>query len=89
LIVFTSRYLFKKETFFPKTVVNLIAISEKAGHIEEILGTLADFYVSEIDSSMKSLVSVIEPVLLLFLGLIIGVIALAIIIPIYQLTTSF
>jgi len=80
---------FKKETFFPKTVVNLIAISEKAGHIEEILGTLADFYVSEIDSSMKSLVSVIEPVLLLFLGLIIGVIALAIIIPIYQLTTSF
>ena len=80
---------FKREPFFPRTVANLIAISEKAGHIEEILETLANFYVSEIDSSMKSLVSVIEPVLLLFLGLIIGVIALAIIIPIYQLTTSF
>lgn len=80
---------FKREPFFPRTVVSLVAISEKAGHIEEILSTLADFYVSEIDTSMKSLVSVIEPLLLLFLGLIIGIIALAIIIPIYQLTTSF
>lgn len=80
---------FKREPFFPRTVVNLIAISEKAGHIEEILGTLGDFYVSEIDTSLKSLVSVIEPVMLLFLGVIIGTIALAIIIPIYQLTTQF
>ena len=80
---------FKREPFFPKTVVNLMAISEKAGHIEEVLGTLSDFYASEIDSSLKTLVSFLEPVLLLFIGLIIGVIALAIIIPIYQLTTQF
>ncbi len=80
---------FKREPFFPKTVVNLIAISEKAGHIEEVLGTLAEFYVSEIDSSLKMLVSVLEPAMLLVIGFVIGLIALSIIIPIYQLTTQF
>ena len=80
---------FRREPFFPKVVVNLIGISEKAGHIEDVLGTLADFYASEIDSSLKTLVSFLEPALLLFIGVVIGLIALAIIIPIYQLTTAF
>lgn len=80
---------FKRETFFPQTVVNLIAISERAGHIDEVLLTLSDFYAGEIDSSLKTLVSFLEPVLLLGIGFIIGFIALAVIIPIYQLTTQF
>ncbi len=80
---------FRREPFFPKTVVNLVAISEKAGHIEEVLGTLADFYSSEIDSSLKSLVSFLEPVMLMMIGVVVGLIALSIIIPIYQLTTQF
>jgi len=80
---------FKREPLFPKTVVNLMAISEKAGHIEEVLETLADFYASEIDSSLKTLVSFLEPALLLLIGFVIGIIALAIIVPIYQLTTQF
>ncbi|MGC9610635.1 MAG: type II secretion system F family protein [Minisyncoccia bacterium] len=80
---------FRREEFFPKTVVNLVAISERAGHIENVLETLADFYASEIDSSLKILVSFLEPVMLLVIGFIIGVIALSIIIPIYQLTTQF
>ncbi len=80
---------FKKEIFFPKTVVNLISISERAGKIEEILETLADFYTKEIDSSLKTLVSFLEPLMLVVIGVIIGIIALAIIVPIYQLTTRF
>jgi len=48
-----------------------------------------DFYTSEIDSSLKTLVSFLEPALLLVIGFIIGLIALAIIVPIYQLTTQF
>jgi type II secretory pathway component PulF len=80
---------FRREPFFPKTVVNLVAISERAGHIEEVLGTLSDFYMSEIDNSLKTLVSFLEPVMLLVIGFIIGMIALSIIIPIYQLTTQF
>lgn len=80
---------FRKEPVFPKVVSNLISVSEKSGHIEKILDTLADFYANEIESSVKSLVSFIEPVLLLFIGLIVGTIALAIIIPVYQLTSNF
>jgi type II secretory pathway component PulF len=80
---------FRREEFFPKTVTNLMAISEKAGHIEDVLGTLADFYASEIDSSLKILVSFLEPAMLLVIGFIVGIIALSIIIPIYQLTTQF
>ena len=79
---------FKKEPFFPRTAVNLMAISEKAGHIDDVLATL-DFYIGEIDSSLKTLVSFLEPVLLLSIGFIIGLIALSIIVPIYQLTTQF
>ena len=80
---------FRREPFFPLTVVSLVAISERAGHLSEVLQTLSDFYVKEIDASVKTLVSFLEPALLLFIGGIIGLIALAIIIPIYQLTTQF
>lgn len=80
---------FRRETFFPSTVTNLIAISEKAGHLSDVLDTLSDFYTKEIDSSVKTLVSFLEPALLLFIGAVIGVIALSVVIPIYQLTTQF
>ena len=80
---------FRREPIFPKVVVNLVAISEKAGHLEEVLQTLADFYASDIDAKIRSLVSVLEPVLLMFMGVMVGAIAIAIIVPIYQLTTQF
>lgn len=80
---------FRKEPAFPRTVTNLIAISEKAGHLDEVLGTLATFYESEIDTSIKTLVSFLEPVLLLGIAVVIGGIALAIILPIYQLVGNF
>ena len=80
---------FKREPSFPKTVTNLIAVSERAGHVEDVLDTLADFYESEIDVSVKTLISFIEPTMLLVLGLAIGTIALAIIVPIYQLVGQF
>jgi type IV pilus assembly protein PilC len=80
---------FRREQIFPRVVTNLVAISEKAGHLSEVLDTLADFYVSSIDARIRTMVSFLEPVLLLFMGLLVGTIALSIIIPIYQLTTSF
>lgn len=80
---------FRRQPVFPKMVSNLVAISEKAGHLEEVLGTLSDFYASNVDANIKTLVSLLEPVMLLAMGVMVGVIALSIIIPIYQLTTSF
>lgn len=80
---------FRRETVFPKVLVNLVAISEKAGHLEEVLQTLGDFYSSSIDGSIKSLVAVLEPILIMCMGGIVVLIALSIIVPIYQLTTQF
>ncbi len=79
---------FKREEVFPNVVSNLIAISEKAGHLEEVLKTLSDFYADNIDTSIKSLVSFLEPVMLILMGAMVALIALSIIVPIYQLTTS-
>lgn len=80
---------FRKENVFPKVVINLISIGEKAGHVEEILNTLAQFYEEEIDDALKTLVSVFEPVMLLVIGAIVAGIAFSVIIPIYQLVGQY
>jgi type II secretory pathway component PulF len=80
---------FRRETVFPKSVSNLVAISEKAGHLDEVLATLAEFYGANVDGEIKAVVSLLEPILLLTMGVMVAIIALSIIIPIYQLTTQF
>src|SRR3989344_167344 len=80
---------FKRESVFPTVFTNLIVISEKAGHLEEVLATIADFYASSVDSGIKALVSLLEPGLLLVMGSVVATISLSIIIPIYQLTSQF
>lgn len=80
---------FRRETVFPRVVTNLIAISEKAGHLDEVLHTVANFYESNVDANVRSLVSFLEPVLLLGMGMLVATIALAIVVPIYQLTAQF
>ncbi len=80
---------FRREAAFPHTVRNLVAISEKAGHLDEVLGTLSTFYESEIDASIKVLISFLEPFLLAGIAVVIGGIALSIILPIYQLVGNF
>ena len=76
---------FRREPAFPKTITNLVAISEKSGNLSSILMTLSQFYESEIKSSIKILISFLEPALLAIVGLIVGIIALAVIVPVYQL----
>ena len=80
---------FRRESIFPRVIANLMEISERAGHIEDALMTLSTFYESEIDSSIKVLLSFLEPILLFGIGIVIGSIALAIIVPIYQLIGNF
>ncbi|MCX8016207.1 MAG: type II secretion system F family protein [Patescibacteria group bacterium] len=79
---------FRREEAFPQTIRTLISIGEKAGHTEEVLHTLSEFYDSEIDAAVKSLVSIFEPLMLVIIGLVVGGIALAVILPVYQFTTQ-
>lgn len=80
---------FRKEAAFPLVVTTLIAISEKAGHLDQILETLSTFYESEIDAAIKTMVTLIEPVMLVMLGGVVGFIALSVLVPIYQLIGQF
>ncbi len=75
---------FRGEEVFPQSIRTLISVGEQAGHTEEILVTLADFYESEIDTAVKSLVSLVEPIMLLVIGIIVGGIALSVVLPVYQ-----
>ncbi|MDP2629641.1 MAG: type II secretion system F family protein [Candidatus Harrisonbacteria bacterium] len=76
---------FRQESSFPFVISNLIAIAERSGHLEEVLETVANFYESEVEAALQGAVSVLEPLLLLIIGGVIGIIALAIIVPVYQL----
>ncbi|MEA3249759.1 MAG: type II secretion system F family protein [Patescibacteria group bacterium] len=72
------------EDVFPAIVSRMIGVGERAGRLEEVLGYLNEFYELEVESTMKNLSSVLEPVLLLFIGLIALAMAFAILMPIYN-----
>lgn len=80
---------FRRESVFPRMVVNLVAISERAGHLQDVLLTLSGFYAANISSSIKSAMAFLEPILLVLMGLFVSTIALSIIVPVYQLSTQF
>jgi len=67
----------------------MIKVGEKSGTLEESLLYLGDFYEDELDSFSNNLTTIMEPILLLVIGLGVGFIALAIVTPIYELTGSF
>jgi len=66
-------------------LASMVNVGEKTGKLDPILIEIASFYEEEVDNELKSLVSFIEPVLLLVMGLVVAGIAFAIIMPIYQL----
>jgi len=79
----------KYPKLFPGLLVSLIAVGERTGSLHEILLDFSDFYEEEVDNELKELTAVLEPVLLLIMGLMIGSIAMSIILPIYQLVGHF
>jgi type IV pilus assembly protein PilC len=64
----------------------MVAAGEETGSLDTILDELAIFYEEEIDQIMKTLPSIIEPILILILGVGVGAMAIAIIMPMYSLT---
>ena len=73
---------------FPPMVVQMIAIGEETGEIDSILMELAEFYEEEVDQIMNNLPAIIEPLLILGLGVGVGGVAVAIIMPMYSLTSA-
>ncbi len=78
----------KKISSIPPLVAKMIGVGEKTGNLDTSLLYLGNFYEDEIDEISKNLSTILEPILLLGIGLVVGFVALAIIGPIYELTGS-
>ena len=72
----------------PPMVVRMIAVGEETGELEQMLTKVADFYDTQVDSTVNSLTSLIEPVVIAFLGVVIGGIVFALFLPILTLTQA-
>lgn len=83
-----TEVLAKHDKLFPFIVTQMLAIGEETGNLEQILDQLAEANESEIDDTMKNLSSIIEPLLLLVIGVVVGFLALALIMPIYNISQS-
>lgn len=75
----------QRPEYFPRLISSMIIVGEKSGNLENVLENLSSFYEEEVDSTLKTLIVILEPALLLCIGLIIGAIALSIVMPIYQM----
>jgi type IV pilus assembly protein PilC len=84
-----SEALKKNPELFPNFLISLVAVGERTGTLGLVLKNFSDFYESDVDSSLKDLSTILEPLLLLFMGLTVGLIALAVLMPIYQMVGSF
>jgi len=73
---------------FPPMVIHMIDIGEETGRLSEMLLKVSDFYDAEVDASVKGLTSMIEPLLIVFMGVIVGFVAISIMAPMFKLVSS-
>jgi type IV pilus assembly protein PilC len=74
---------------FPGMVVQMISVGEATGALDTMLEKVADFYDQEVDAAVEALTSMLEPMLMLFLGGSIGGLVIAMYLPIFQMAAAF
>ncbi len=77
----------KKSGVFPPIIVHMISTGEKSGTLEEMLAKAADAYEEDVETSVAGLTSILEPVMIVVMGLIVGSIVLAILLPMLEMST--
>lgn len=80
-----SEFLQDFQRLFPPLVVNVIKVGEETGELDKVLKEIALFYESEVDQTMKNLTSILEPILMIVIGIAVGALAISVISPIYDL----
>jgi type IV pilus assembly protein PilC len=68
-------------------VVQMISVGEQTGALDAMLGKIADFYDEEVDTAVANLTALLEPMLMVFLGVVIGGVVIAMYLPIFKLVT--
>jgi len=80
----TLTKLFLKEPLFPPTFSQLISVGEQTGQLDEMFGSVASYYEAEFDSSVDNMSSLIEPIMIVFMGIMIGGLMIAMYSPIFN-----
>jgi type IV pilus assembly protein PilC len=75
-----------KSGIFPPMVCRMIGIGEQTGQLEKMLTKIADFYDEQVDAAVAGLTSIIEPMVILFLGVVVGGIVVSLFLPIFKIT---
>ena len=70
---------------FPSMVCSMISVGESTGALDAMLGKIADFYDEEVDTAVENLTSAIEPMMMAFLGVVIGGLVVALYLPVFQM----
>ncbi len=73
---------------FPPMVVQMVKVGEETGALEQMLDKVADFYDVEVETTVASLTSMLEPLLIIFMGVIVGAMVIALYLPIFSLATG-
>ncbi len=76
-------------TLFPPILIQMTAVGEETGKLDEVLGKLSAYFQSESEQSVKNLTTAMEPIIMIVLGIGVGLMVVAIILPIYSLTSQF
>jgi len=76
-----------KSGVFPPMVVRMISVGEQTGELEKMLTKIADFYEDQVDAAISGLMSLIEPLVIAFLGIVVGGIVVCMFLPILKITT--
>jgi len=79
------RVAMEQTGLFPNMVVQMVAIGEESGELDKMLGKVADFYEAEVDDAVASMSSLIESMIMAFLGVVIGGLVIAMYLPIFKL----
>ncbi|HZC29862.1 MAG TPA: type II secretion system F family protein [Gaiellaceae bacterium] len=72
---------------FPPMVSQMVKIGEETGELEKMLGKIADFYEDEVDAAIQSLTSIVEPIMMIMVGCMVGVIIIAMYLPMFKMLT--
>ncbi|MDA8611341.1 type II secretion system F family protein [Candidatus Pacebacteria bacterium] len=80
---------FSKHEEFPNILIQMIRVGEETGNLGKILSTLAKFYQREVTNAVDTLVDLIEPIMIVLLGLGVGTLLASVLIPIYNISSSF
>jgi type IV pilus assembly protein PilC len=75
----------KQTDVFPPMVVQMISVGEQTGALDSMLSKIADFYEDEVDTAVANLMTLMEPILILFLGIVVGGIVISMYLPIFSL----